>query len=146
MPSPAPLCTSAHGPLPSCAARMPAHLTPLRRLHEPIDNQSVKWDAWASLEVLKEVVSALIFLHEHKILHGDLKAANVLLASSNEDRRRWIAKVRAVAGICSGCLLSVGCLAARVRAQVVRARAESERGQARHPCPRALRALALSAC
>lgn len=72
--------------------------THTRRLHEPIDNHTVKWDAWASIEVLKEIVSALIFLHEHKILHGDLKAANVLLASSNEDRRRWIAKVRHVHG------------------------------------------------
>jgi Ser/Thr protein kinase RdoA (MazF antagonist) len=63
------------------------------RMHEPVDATTVKWDAWASLETLKEVVSALIFLHEHNILHGDLKAANVLLASSEEDRRRWIAKV-----------------------------------------------------
>jgi serine/threonine protein kinase len=62
-------------------------------MHEPIDASTVKWDAWASIETLKEVVSALIFLHEHNILHGDLKAANVLLASSDEDRRRWIAKV-----------------------------------------------------
>lgn len=43
------------------------------RMHEPVDNLSLKWDAWASLETLKEIVSALIFLHEHNILHGDLK-------------------------------------------------------------------------
>lgn len=26
-----------------------------RRFHEPVDNASLKWDAWASLETLKEV-------------------------------------------------------------------------------------------
>ncbi|KAL6749139.1 kinase-like domain-containing protein [Haematococcus lacustris] len=65
----------------------------LFKLHEPVDSVTVKWDCWASLETLKEIVSALIFLHEHKILHGDLKAANVLLASDDSDRRGWIAKV-----------------------------------------------------
>ncbi|GFH13635.1 protein kinase domain-containing protein [Haematococcus lacustris] len=63
------------------------------KLHEPVDSSTVNWDCWACLETLKEVVSALIFLHEHKILHGDLKAANVLLASDESDRRGWIAKV-----------------------------------------------------
>ena len=38
---------------------------------------------------------SLQFLHQHRILHGDLKAANVLLASSNLDRRKYIAKVGA---------------------------------------------------
>jgi serine/threonine protein kinase len=33
----------------------------------------VGWDAWATLQVLKEIVQALIFLHEHQIIHGDLK-------------------------------------------------------------------------
>eukprot|EP00197_Chlamydomonas_leiostraca_P014486 CAMPEP_0202860868 /NCGR_PEP_ID=MMETSP1391-20130828/2447_1 /ASSEMBLY_ACC=CAM_ASM_000867 /TAXON_ID=1034604 /ORGANISM="Chlamydomonas leiostraca, Strain SAG 11-49" /LENGTH=476 /DNA_ID=CAMNT_0049540143 /DNA_START=206 /DNA_END=1633 /DNA_ORIENTATION=- len=63
------------------------------KLHEPVDNASVKWDAWGSLETLKEVVSALQFLHEHRILHGDLKAANVLLASCDADPRGFTAKV-----------------------------------------------------
>lgn len=40
-----------------------------------------------------QVVSALQFLHEHKILHGDLKAANVLLASNDTDPRGFTAKV-----------------------------------------------------
>jgi hypothetical protein len=48
------------------------------RLHEPIDAAMVKWDAWASIEVLKEIVSALMFLHDHKILHGDLKVGRAL--------------------------------------------------------------------
>lgn len=53
-----------------------------------------RWDAWSCLETLKEVVDALIFLHENKILHGDLKAANVLLLSSDQDKRAFVAKVR----------------------------------------------------
>lgn len=62
-------------------------------LHSPIDAGSVKWDAWASVEILKEVTRSLMFLHEHKILHGDLKAANVLLTSSSQDRRKYISKI-----------------------------------------------------
>ncbi|KAG1663383.1 hypothetical protein FOA52_007120 [Chlamydomonas sp. UWO 241] len=62
-------------------------------LHTPIDTQTVKWDAWASLEILKEVTASLIFLHEHRILHGDLKAANVLLKTNDSDRRKYLAKV-----------------------------------------------------
>ncbi|GFH20211.1 protein kinase domain-containing protein [Haematococcus lacustris] len=46
-----------------------------------------------SLSRALALFNALIFLHEHKILHGDLKAANVLLASDDSDRRGWIAKV-----------------------------------------------------
>ncbi|KAF5833571.1 kinase-like domain-containing protein [Dunaliella salina] len=63
------------------------------KFHRPLDDRNVGWDAWASLEVLKEVVHALKFLHEHKIIHGDLKAANVLLSSSDQDRRGWIGKL-----------------------------------------------------
>uniref|UniRef100_A0A7R9V8Z4 Protein kinase domain-containing protein n=1 Tax=Chlamydomonas euryale TaxID=1486919 RepID=A0A7R9V8Z4_9CHLO len=62
-------------------------------LHTPKDAQFVQWDAWASLEILKEVTQSLIFLHEERILHGDLKAANVLLKSSDLDRRKYISKV-----------------------------------------------------
>ena len=31
------------------------------------------WHAWTCLEVLKEMAEALKFLHEHRIIHGDLK-------------------------------------------------------------------------
>uniref|UniRef100_A0A7R9YSM5 Protein kinase domain-containing protein n=1 Tax=Chlamydomonas euryale TaxID=1486919 RepID=A0A7R9YSM5_9CHLO len=53
----------------------------------------VRWDAWASLELLKEVARALQFLHDNGVVHGDLKAANVLMAESMLDRRGWEAKV-----------------------------------------------------
>ncbi|GAX80279.1 hypothetical protein CEUSTIGMA_g7717.t1 [Chlamydomonas eustigma] len=62
-------------------------------LHQPHDGLNVKWDAWASLEILKEITQSIMFLHQNRILHGDLKAANVLLASSALDRRKYIAKV-----------------------------------------------------
>mmetsp|Transcript_14058 Transcript_14058/g.30435 ORF Transcript_14058/g.30435 Transcript_14058/m.30435 type:complete len:668 (+) Transcript_14058:557-2560(+) len=61
--------------------------------HEPADTQTCRWDVWASLETLKEITRALMFMHENRILHGDLKAANVLLISSHQDRRNFLAKV-----------------------------------------------------
>jgi hypothetical protein len=45
------------------------------RLHIPVDANTVKWDAWGSIEILKETTKAIMFLHENRILHGDLKAA-----------------------------------------------------------------------
>ena len=48
-----------------------------RRLHKPIDNHTVGWDAWSALEVLKEILQAIQFLHEHHIIHGDLKVQTV---------------------------------------------------------------------
>lgn len=84
--------------LPLALHRVDWHPCPPRprsacRLHTPIDSQTVAWDVWSSLEIMKEVTRSLIFLHDHRILHGDLKAANVLLTSSSIDRRKYIAKV-----------------------------------------------------
>ena len=45
------------------------------RLHIPLDANTIKWDAWGSIEILKETTKAIMFLHENRILHGDLKAA-----------------------------------------------------------------------
>ncbi|GAX73884.1 hypothetical protein CEUSTIGMA_g1334.t1 [Chlamydomonas eustigma] len=51
------------------------------------------WDVWAALEVLLEIASAMHYLAENNVIHGDLKAANILLISSNKDRRGYISKV-----------------------------------------------------
>jgi serine/threonine protein kinase len=40
-----------------------------------------------------EVAAALAHLHAAGILHGDLNGGNVLLASSPEDPRGWVARV-----------------------------------------------------
>lgn len=65
----------------------------IRKFHDPVDALHVRLDMWSVLETLKEVLHALIFLQEKRILHGDLKAANVLLASSDRDRRGFVAKI-----------------------------------------------------
>ncbi|GAX85073.1 hypothetical protein CEUSTIGMA_g12493.t1 [Chlamydomonas eustigma] len=64
--------------------------------NEPESEPSVHyilWDAWACLEILKEVVRALSFLHDNDVIHGDIKAGNVLLADKDLDRRGYIAKL-----------------------------------------------------
>jgi serine/threonine protein kinase len=53
----------------------------------------LEWDAWASLQFLKEIASALRFLHDHDIVHADVKSDNVLLSSSSIDRRGVTAKL-----------------------------------------------------
>lgn len=65
----------------------------IKKFHDPVDALHVRLDMWSVLETLKEVLQALIFLQERRILHGDLKAANVLLASNDLDRRGFIAKI-----------------------------------------------------
>ncbi|GAX72582.1 hypothetical protein CEUSTIGMA_g38.t1 [Chlamydomonas eustigma] len=53
----------------------------------------VEWDAWAVCKTLLETVVALQFLHTNGVVHGDLKAANILLSAQNIDQRGFVAKV-----------------------------------------------------
>lgn len=53
----------------------------------------LEWDAWATLEFLKEVARALRFLHHHDIVHADVKSDNVLLSDMTTDRRGVCAKL-----------------------------------------------------
>ncbi len=45
------------------------------------------------LATVREVASGMAHLHSMNILHGDLTSLNVLLASSDDDNRGFIAKV-----------------------------------------------------
>lgn len=47
---------------------------------------------------LQDIAAAVAFLHSHSVLHGDLSATNVLLASDPDDLRGFVAKVRGGAG------------------------------------------------
>lgn len=57
-----------------------------------------RWDGRVALRALlrtaSEVARGLWHLHDNGIVHGDIKPANILLASSGEDRRGFTAKVR----------------------------------------------------
>jgi len=45
-------------------------------------------------QTAREIASALTYLHQLDILHGDLSGGNILLASSNRDARGFVAKAR----------------------------------------------------
>jgi serine/threonine protein kinase len=45
---------------------------------------------------LAEVAAAMAYLHAHRITHRDLKPKNILLRTSDKDRRGFVAKVRCV--------------------------------------------------
>lgn len=47
---------------------------------------------------LAEVAAAMAYLHAHRITHRDLKPKNILLRSSNKDRRGFVAKVGGFCG------------------------------------------------
>ena len=53
----------------------------------------IEWDSWACTEFLKEVARAICFLHDHDIIHADVKSDNVLLSDSDIDRRGVTAKL-----------------------------------------------------
>jgi serine/threonine protein kinase len=46
-------------------------------------------------DALNPLPGALLYLHQHDIVHGDLTLNNVLLNSSTRDSRRWVCKVGA---------------------------------------------------
>lgn len=78
------------------------------RFHEFVETQGyVRWDAWACLQTLKEVTKALMFLHENRILHGDLKVGAAsrrgwgLLKEARKSARR-----RGIVGICGASAMS----------------------------------------
>ncbi|KAK2079670.1 hypothetical protein QBZ16_002065 [Prototheca wickerhamii] len=50
-------------------------------------------DLGAVLTTATEIAGALSYLHANGVIHGKLTAANVLLTSSLQDRRRWVSKL-----------------------------------------------------
>ena len=36
------------------------------------------WDAWAALETLQEVAAAVLYLHQHGVVHADIKVVRLL--------------------------------------------------------------------
>lgn len=48
---------------------------------------------WAILDTAADVAKAMAHLHSINVLHGDLKARNVMLKSTGADQRGVIAKV-----------------------------------------------------
>jgi serine/threonine protein kinase len=47
----------------------------------------------ASRDTALEIASALAYLHNLNILHGDLSGGNILLTSSSKDSRKFTCKV-----------------------------------------------------
>ena len=50
------------------------------------------------LATAKEIAGGMAYLHSQDLMHGDLTASNIMLASSEKDRRHFAAKV----SYCSG--------------------------------------------
>lgn len=48
---------------------------------------------WCDRETALEIASALAYLHDINILHGDLSGGNILLTSSSKDARKFTCKV-----------------------------------------------------
>lgn len=50
-------------------------------------------DYWTLFTTAKEIASALCYLHSCRLLHGDLTSNNILLTTSDKDKRGFTAKV-----------------------------------------------------
>lgn len=51
-------------------------------------------DMLAIITTAQEVVSALAYMHERDIIHGDVRGANIMLCSSTANERGFTAQVR----------------------------------------------------
>lgn len=65
----------------------------MRGVFEPGGDWSRRAKLRALLRTAKEIAQGMWHLHQCHIIHGDLTAANILLKSSMQDRRGFIAKV-----------------------------------------------------
>eukprot|EP00198_Chlamydomonas_reinhardtii_P010437 XP_001699774.1 predicted protein [Chlamydomonas reinhardtii] len=71
--------------------------TLLNAISKGVFREGERWDGRVALRALlrtaSEVARGLWHLHDNGIVHGDIKPANILLASSGEDRRGFTAKL-----------------------------------------------------
>lgn len=51
------------------------------------------------LATAKEIAGGMAYLHSQDLMHGDLTASNIMLASSEKDERHFAAKVCAPPGV-----------------------------------------------
>ena len=51
-------------------------------------------DMLAIISTAQEVISALAYMHERDLIHGDVRGANIMLCSSTADQRGFTAQVR----------------------------------------------------
>lgn len=62
----------------------------------------------AIITTAQEVISALAYLHERDLIHGDVRGANIMLCSSTADQRGFTAQVSTV--LCCACCVCCVCL------------------------------------
>ena len=85
----------------SLACIQSEHLTMLLAVQDAIErgwfrkNMSLSGepDMLAIITTAQEVVSALAYMHEQDIIHGDVRGANIMLCSSSTSQRGFTAQV-----------------------------------------------------